>query len=131
MKKYLCFAAIAGATGVLLGAFGAHGLADTLMTRNTTHTWETAVLYQLIHALALLGVGLHMGAVRERGSAWYSRAFIFWALGILFFSGSLYWLAIGGPRWLGPVTPLGGLALILGWVFIGLGAFNRGSSADK
>lgn len=124
MRKYLYLASIGGMSGVALGAFGAHALKDTLALRNTAGTWDTAVLYHFIHSLALLCIGLE--SLRSDGpvSRWISRAGICWTLGILFFSGSLYWLALGGPRWLGPVTPLGGVAFILGWAFLLIGALQ-------
>ena len=101
-------AAIAGASGVALGAFGAHGLEQQFPGADT-QVWDTAVLYHLVHALALLALGT-TAARGLRVTAW---AF---ALGILLFSGSLYALALGAPGWLGPVTPLGGLAFVAGWL---------------
>jgi uncharacterized membrane protein YgdD (TMEM256/DUF423 family) len=94
----LALAGILGATGVAMGAFGAHALRATLEAAGTRSAWETGVSFQLVHAVALLGF------------AGWLRA------GTVVFSGSLYALALGGPRWLGPVTPLGGTALIAGWV---------------
>lgn len=121
-RRFLFLAAIAGITAVILGAFGAHALKDTLAARSTTAAWQTAVLYHLVHAIALLGVGLFSTAnlidnasARAPVSRWFGRAAICWATGIVLFSGSLYVLAVGGPRWLGPITPLGGVALIAGW----------------
>ncbi len=98
--------------GVILGAFGAHALKETLEARDSLAVWETAVDYQMWHALAILLAAL-MG---ER-----PRSALCFALGILLFSGSLYWLALGGPAWLGPVTPLGGLSLMAGWGCMMLG----------
>jgi uncharacterized membrane protein YgdD (TMEM256/DUF423 family) len=95
---------------VLCGAFGAHALKDVLSERGTSATWETAVRYQMWHALALILVAL----LRERQSVRDSTGVCF-AVGTLLFSGSLYGLALGGPKWLGPITPLGGLCLLAGW----------------
>lgn len=80
-----------------------------------THAWETAVLYHLVHACALLAVSL--SGVSSKGVAPTSLKFacLAWSLGVVLFSGSLYWLALGGPKILGPVTPLGGVFLIAGW----------------
>jgi uncharacterized membrane protein YgdD (TMEM256/DUF423 family) len=117
MRTYLYLAGIAGVAGVSAGAFGAHALKDDLVARATLSTWNTAVLYNLIHALALLAAGLHSSENRAR-SAFLANANACWAAGILLFSGSLYWLSLGGPRWLGPITPLGGVFLILGWGFV-------------
>lgn len=119
MRNPLLASGIFGLTGVVLGAFGAHALRATLAAQGSAGTWETAVHYHLFHALALLAVGLH----RPTGPApWLRRAGIAWGAGIVLFSGSLYLLALGGPRWLGPVTPLGGLGFIVGWVGVFLHA---------
>lgn len=104
--------ALFGASGVMLGAFGAHGLRAVLDARALA-VWETAVLYQLIHALALLLVGLLARVAPEAGLRLPGAAF---GVGILLFSGSLYVLALGGPTLLGPVTPLGGVCFIVGWL---------------
>ena len=113
----LTWAGILGGTGVAVGAFGAHALRGTLEAAGMREAWETAVRYQLVHAAALLGfAGWLRASPRPEGicAAWAPRL---WAAGTVLFSGSLYALALGGPRWLGPVTPLGGAALIAGWVF--------------
>jgi len=113
----LAWAGILGAAGVAAGAFGAHALRATLAAAGMRETWETAVRFQLVHAAALLGLA---GWLRPspgpdgRCAAWAGRL---WVAGTALFSGSLYALALGGPRWLGPVTPLGGAALIAGWLF--------------
>lgn len=104
-----------GLVGVALGAMGAHALHDSLAARGMATAWETAVIYQLFHALALLGLAaLRREEPGLRGAAaWTAWGWIF---GVAAFSGSLYALALGGPRWLGPVTPLGGLGFLIGWV---------------
>ncbi|HEY8932779.1 MAG TPA: DUF423 domain-containing protein [Rariglobus sp.] len=115
MKISLSFAAIAGVVGVSAGAFGAHALRATLLANGTLSTWNTGVLYNLVHAPAILAVCLYTHQ-RPDHSAWLNRACACWLIGILLFSGSLYGLALAGPRWLGPVTPLGGVFLISGWL---------------
>jgi uncharacterized membrane protein YgdD (TMEM256/DUF423 family) len=122
MRKFVVIAAIAGATGVAAGAFGAHALKDILAERNSVSTWNTAVLYHLIHSVCLLSVALPRTDKGQQTFGWVTKALLCWTTGILLFSGSLYGLALGGPKLLGPVTPLGGLFFILGWIFIGLGA---------
>lgn len=126
-NKWILFAAcLAGASGVALGALGAHGLEDRLATANMTAVWQTAVAYQMWHALALLAllaVPVKPVTVQLAGGLWVS--------GILLFSGSLYILALDGPRWLGPVTPLGGLALIIGWLILGCAVFTASAPARK
>ena len=100
-------AAIAGLLAVLLGAFGAHGLKD-LLARNATATlWEKAVFYQFIHAVMLFVLA---GRKPFPAVAWWS-----FLAGIVIFSGSLYLFAVTNARWLGAVTPVGGLSFIVGW----------------
>jgi len=111
---FLAAGALLGATGVVLGAFGAHALAARLSESNLG-VWDTAVSYQLTHALALLAVGILL-RVSAAGSTALTVAGWGFLVGVLLFSGSLYLLALGGPRLLGPVTPLGGVAFVLGWV---------------
>ena len=101
--------ALLGLTGVALGAFGAHGLKATFEVTGGLENWKTAVLYQLIHAVALLALANRAEPIVRRVGFW-------WTLGVILFSGSLYLLAVGAPiRFLWPVTPAGGLALLLGW----------------
>ena len=104
---------IAGASAVLFGAFGAHALRDVLDVRGA-ELWHTAVQYHFWHALALT-VAVFAG--RGRAAALAMTAF---ALGIVLFSGSLYALALGAPRWCGIITPFGGLAFIVGWIALAL-----------
>lgn len=108
-RRCIIMACLLGGSGVVLGALGAHGLEDQLAEFGTTAVWETAVDYQMWHAIVILVLGLATGSLNVRFSC------IAFTVGILLFSGSLYWLALGGPRWLGPMTPLGGLSLISGW----------------
>lgn len=117
-RPTLLAAGLFALTGVALGAMGAHALEATLTERGMARAWDSAARYQLIHALALLAVGVWMRTASGAASArlvWASRC---WTAGILLFSGSLYGLALGGPRWLGPVTPLGGVAFMAGWAWL-------------
>ena len=111
MNHWLAVAAVVGGVGVVLGAFGAHGLRARLEPEQLL-SWQTAVQYHLLHSVALLGLGLFTA---QSGRAVGLQAWLF-TLGIALFSGSIYLLVLGGPRWLGPVTPLGGLCLIGGWL---------------
>lgn len=99
-----------GLLAVAFGAFGAHALKPMLTEHGTTAVWETAVRYQMWHALAIL-----LCAALSTQSHQSGKAPLLFACGTALFSGSLYLLALGGPKWLGPVTPLGGLLLIAGW----------------
>ena len=121
-------AGLLGFTGVALGAFGAHALKETLAARGTASTWQTAVLYHLIHAVALLALaGWAQSAGSGQAGGWDSVRWIgaCWTLGVVFFSGSLYWLSLGGPKLLGPITPAGGLAFLAGWFLVAWNALRR------
>src|SRR5215510_11603461 len=110
-RTFLLVGALAGFIGVALGAFGAHGL-RTRLSAEMLSVFETGVRYQMYHALAILIVGL--AAARLDGSLIRSAGWLF-TTGIVFFSGSLYALALSGVTMLGAVTPLGGLAFLAGW----------------
>ncbi|MEI6337479.1 MAG: DUF423 domain-containing protein [Verrucomicrobiota bacterium] len=101
------FAAVFGFLGVALGAFGAHGLKAVLSANDTAAVWQTAVLYHLIHSVASL-----WAAGRNSTVVW------FWLAGVVIFSGSLYVLAVSNIKWLGAITPIGGLLFLAGWLFI-------------
>lgn len=123
-------AALFGATGVGIGALGTHALEPTLDAAGMMHAWDTATRYQMFHALALLGVGAWVrtaAGVAENRALWAAR---WWTFGTILFSGSLYGLALGGPgaRWLGPVTPVGGVLLILGWCYLLAAAWGSNTS---
>ena len=122
LKIAFIFAALAGAIGVVLGAFGAHALRGSIEPR-LMETFQTAVQYQLIHALALLMVSLTMGWLGQSLSFEIS-AYAFMA-GVILFSGSLYGMVLTDMEWLGPVTPLGGLCLIVGWLALLVGGFRQ------
>src|SRR5690242_12378967 len=115
-RTFLLIAALAGFTGVALGAFGAHGLRGRL-TPEMLAVFETGVRYQMYHALALFGTGLLMA----RMSGWLiaTAAWAFVA-GIVLFSGSLYALAFTGVTMLGAITPIGGLAFLVGWACLAI-----------
>ena len=106
-------AGVAGASAVLLGAFGAHGLRNVLDPAHR-ELWHTAVEYHAWHALARVR---SVGSGRGRAGRCAMVAF---ASGIVLFSGSLYALALGAPRWTGIITPFGGVAFVVGWVALGL-----------
>lgn len=98
---------------VILGAFGAHALEPSLLKFDSVETWDTGIRFQMWHALAMIALSQHSIGRQKR---LYTT--ICFTIGIVFFSGSLYWLALDGPRWLGPVTPLGGLSFIIGWTLL-------------
>ena len=110
--------AIFGFLSVAFGAFGAHALKPFLLQRDRLDTFELAVEYQFFHALAMLLTGVFM---HYFDSFKLKYAGIFFLLGILFFSGSLYGLCFTGLGILGPLTPIGGVLLLIGWSFLAVG----------
>lgn len=114
--------AIAGGAGVALGAFGAHGLRGRL-SPSDMDIFETGVRYQFFHALALLGLAALLGSTERRSIQLAAWAFV---TGIVAFSGSLYLLVLTGPRWLGAVTPVGGLSFLVGWSALAWSFFAGG-----
>lgn len=122
---FLLFGALSGFTAVGLGAFAAHGLRERLEP-TLLAAFQTGVQYQMYHALALIGLAaLFKNATSQ---TWLQAGGWLFVAGILLFSGSLYGLALGGPRWLGPITPLGGLMFLLGWLALVVAAFRNLSS---
>jgi uncharacterized membrane protein YgdD (TMEM256/DUF423 family) len=119
-RLWLLLSAFAGFTGVALGAFATHGLKSRLSPEHLA-VFQTGSHYQLIHALALFGVGLLALQVPGRLVNLAGAAF---ALGILLFSGSLYLLTLSGIGKLGIVTPFGGMAFLAGWLCLGLAAWK-------
>ncbi len=109
---------------VALGAFAAHGL-KAYVTPYHLEVFQTGVQYQFIHAAALIACGIliHL-AQTEKVQKYFSRAAICFIIGIFCFSGSLYALALTGIKWFGPVTPMGGLLFIIGWILFVLAAVN-------
>ncbi|WP_122455712.1 DUF423 domain-containing protein [Pseudomonas viridiflava] len=124
LRSFLMLAAFFGFTGVALGAFAAHGLKGHLTAEYLT-IFQTGVLYQLVHALALLGVAVLAAQLPGRLVTWAGVSF---AIGILLFSGSLYALTLSGISKLGIITPFGGLAFLFGWATLGLAAWRLGSA---
>ena len=120
-RSFVTWAGVFGALGVAGGAFGAHALRERI-SPEALGWFETGTRYHLMHALALLGAGLAAGSA---GSRALRVAGVCFALGILLFSGSLYALALGAPRWLGAVTPFGGTAWIAGWIALAAGSVRR------
>jgi uncharacterized membrane protein YgdD (TMEM256/DUF423 family) len=120
-RLMLAAAAFLAALAVLFGAFGAHALKARL-SPDALALWQTAVQYQIWHALALLAIGLI--ASQGAPSAWLRVSALLFISGILLFCGSLYALALGAARGLGMVAPLGGTAFIVGWFCLGIWALR-------
>jgi uncharacterized membrane protein YgdD (TMEM256/DUF423 family) len=125
-KQIIITGAIFGALAVIAGAFGAHGL-QALLTPKRLQVWQTAVTYQFYHVFALLFLSTFTRFKNNLIVACY----YFFTIGIIFFCGSLYLLSVGplikltNIIWLGPITPLGGLLFIIGWITMGFAAFRN------
>jgi len=124
MKAFLILGSLNAFLGVALGAFGAHGLKTKVAPEMLT-TWNTAVQYHLVHALGLLVIGMlcHLmpGVPSVRAAGWLIL------LGVLIFSGSLYVMVLTGIRGLGMITPIGGVAFLIGWLLLALVGLRHGA----
>jgi uncharacterized membrane protein YgdD (TMEM256/DUF423 family) len=109
-RQLVVIGAVSAGVAVILGAFGAHALKERL-DAEALGWWQTAVQYQMWHALAVLGLGLS-GRDHARTPG------LLMASGSALFAATLYAMALGGPRWLGVVTPIGGLMMIVGWLLL-------------
>lgn len=119
-RQTLALGGVLGALGVALGAFGAHALKAQVSPADLV-TFETAVRYQMYHAVALLGLAAWADRSPSPRLGWVALCF---GIGVAIFSGSLYLLVATQQRWLGAITPLGGVALIAGWVLLALEAIG-------
>jgi uncharacterized membrane protein YgdD (TMEM256/DUF423 family) len=129
-RRWIMIAALTGAVGVAFGAFAAHSLPNRLLAlgyqgddlNRRLDIFHTATRYQLVHALALGWVAMLLDRIPAR--SWQAAAWAF-LLGMLVFSGSLYVLTVARPEynWIGAIVPIGGLALILGWILLAAGTF--------
>lgn len=124
MQKTLLIAgALLGGLGVAIGAFGAHALKAALTGSGRIETFETAVKYQFYHALALLLIGMLYAAFPNRSVLYAGYSML---AGVIIFSGSLYILCLTGIRWLGAITPIGGIFMIIGWGLLLYGFIRKG-----
>ncbi|AMO54678.1 membrane protein [Endozoicomonas montiporae] len=127
-KLYLLFGAISGFIAVSLGAFGAHGLKERLPER-LFNVWVTGTEYQMYHSLAVILIAVLVlqlsDSKRADSSKWLRWSANSFLAGIVLFSGSLYALALTGISWLGMITPLGGVAFLLGWLALALFAIFK------
>lgn len=126
MRIFLTLASLLGGLAVVAGAFGSHALRGSLSDR-ALGIFETGVRYQMYHALALLLVALLLDRSDNSPLSLTVSGYAF-TIGILIFSGSLYALSLTNIQWLGAITPLGGVALILGWLYLAVSVWTSKSS---
>lgn len=123
MLNWISIAAINMAIAVALGAFGAHGLKNSVSIQQL-EWWQTATLYWFIHGLGLLLVGVLIRLnYTTQTTAWLLQ------IGALIFAGSLYAMTLGAPRWFGAITPIGGVLMIAGWLWLAVSTFRLGQAA--
>jgi len=125
--RWVAVAAVNGLLAVVAGAFGAHYLQSHLDAK-ALHAFDVGVRYQMYHALALLAVAWLMSF---RSSRLASASAVCMLLGIVLFTGSLYAISLLEWKWLGPVTPVGGVLLMVGWLLLALAAVRRGAAPAK
>lgn len=125
MPFFIIAGAVNAAIAVAFGAFGAHALKDRL-SEHYLAVWETAVQYQMFHAIALLAIGILMSSSLFGPSTQLSWAGYLILAGIIIFSGSLYVLSLSGIGVLGAITPIGGVAFIIGWIMLIIAAVKFG-----
>ncbi|PXX41896.1 DUF423 domain-containing protein [Undibacterium pigrum] len=120
-RPFIATAAILMFTGVAAGAFGAHGLKQ-MLSADMLAIWQTAVTYQMVHGLGMLALGIML---QQQDNALLRKAA--WAMlaGVIIFSGSLYALALTGVRILGAITPIGGVAFLVGWAMLAWAVIRR------
>lgn len=118
------FGAVFAGLAVAAGAFGSHGLREILSAERLA-VFETAVRYQMYHALALLILG---GMLSRDPRPTFRRAAWSFVIGIVLFSGSLYLVTLTGVRWFGAITPIGGVAFLVGWILVAVGAWKKPES---
>jgi uncharacterized membrane protein YgdD (TMEM256/DUF423 family) len=120
VRLFLCLGAIAGGLSVVFGAFGSHILKTRLIERSLD-IFETGVRYQMYHALALIFIGVLL-SLQAKPNLWLNLSGLGFIVGMIVFSGSLYSLAILGIKWMGAITPIGGVLFILGWASLAIAA---------
>ncbi|MDX2190723.1 MAG: DUF423 domain-containing protein [Bacteroidota bacterium] len=120
-KIWAIVGASLGALSVMIGAFGAHSLKNMLTINNRIDTFETAARYHMYHAIAILVCGILLDLKKHNLFSISSWLFL---CGIIIFSGSLYALSISGLRWLGAITPIGGICFITGWILLAVALYK-------
>lgn len=124
MKGSIISGAVHGFIAVALGAFGAHAL-ENVLDEYSTDIWNTAIQYQMLHAVALIAVGILMSRSLFGEVKKLKQAMICFNLGVVFFSGSLFILALSGIKVLGAITPIGGVLFLAGWILVIISTMNH------
>ena len=127
-RRCIAAGAILMAVGVMLGAFGAHGLQGHLTPRQLA-SYQTGVHYHLLHAIGLLVVGIAAQLTAEGPQLRWSARLM--AAGIVFFSGSIYLMTAGAPRWLGMVAPIGGMSFMAAWALLAWHALTQSRARSR
>ncbi|OPA80815.1 hypothetical protein BVG16_00200 [Paenibacillus selenitireducens] len=122
LRKYVVIGSLNLLVAVALGAFGAHGL-KSILTVSQLNTYETGVHYHMIHALGILLIAVLSAHLKPSRQLLWSGRMLF--AGIICFSGSLYVLSVTGITWLGIITPIGGVAFIIGWLLLAVAALRN------
>lgn len=122
VRIFMAIAASFAGLSVILGAFASHALKERL-SDHALEIWETGTKYQMYHALALLLIALLLSRTETASTSLIVAGYAF-IVGVVLFSGSLYYLSLSGIKWLGAITPLGGVAFILGWVYLIVAAWG-------
>jgi uncharacterized membrane protein YgdD (TMEM256/DUF423 family) len=125
--RLLFIAAISGFIAVTLGAFGAHGLKN-IASAEMVNIFKLAVEYQFYHTFALVSLAF---AAQWLSPKWLNWSAGFFIVGMVLFSGSLYLYALSGAKWIGPITPMGGFCLLIGWALFAIAAWRRPISIDQ
>jgi uncharacterized membrane protein YgdD (TMEM256/DUF423 family) len=124
-RSWIVVAALSGALSIAVGAFAAHGVDVSTQAGVKAREWlHTGSQYEMIHALAILGVAALAHGERLASRAAFAAQWLF-LIGCVLFPGALYALAFGGPKWFGAVAPIGGTAFILGWLCLAAAALIR------
>ncbi len=123
-RLFFAIGSLLGLLAVALGAFGSHGLAAYFAAHPDLQSpFDTGLRYHMLHALALLATAWALTQWRSALLPWAGWLFV---AGVIVFSGSLYILSLTGIRWLGAITPIGGVAFVAGWALLGIGALRGG-----
>lgn len=123
MKLFVILGSLNMAIAIAFGAFGAHGLKEKV-SNDMLANWNTGAHYHIIHAVALIGIGLLLAKLGQNGLLVQTAGWLI-MVGILLFSGSLYTMALTNVKALGAITPIGGLAFIIGWILVTISAWRH------